>query len=82
MKDYTTFTVPYLPRDKYDAVEIAGCIETLEYIERVDDDREPQFWSVYLHLKEGGCECVADVNTQKQAQELAEVLEYALKGRA
>jgi len=78
-RDYTNFTTPYLPLDQYDAVEVAGCIEAYGCVERVEDDSEPHFWSVYLHLKEGGCECVADCNTRGQADEFAAVLEFVLR---
>jgi len=64
------FTIPSLPLSCYDNVEMAGCIEDKErgFTERVDDDREPHFWSVYLHLKEGGCECIADFAEMRDAE--------------
>ncbi|EKD97764.1 MAG: hypothetical protein ACD_23C00750G0005 [uncultured bacterium] len=59
--------------DHYDGIEIQGvrnlydegdpqgtCIEV--------DAENPQFYSVYLHLKSGGCECVGDMGTQVLAQ--------------
>lgn len=62
--------------DNYDGIEIQGvrnlfdegdprgtCIEV--------DAENPQFYSVYLHLKNGGCECVGDMGTQVLAQAYA-----------
>lgn len=67
--------------DRYDAIEIHGvrdhnspgdpngtCCEV--------DNENPQFFSVYVHLKEGGIECVGDFSTHDlavlYANELAE----------
>lgn len=43
----------------------------------VCNEGEEEFWSVYLHQREGGVQCVADVPTKKQAEDLAELIESA-----
>ena len=59
----------YLPDDLsiFDAIEIQGVREHTEhgedhsYIE--PDPENPQFYSVYLHCKEGGVDCIGDLGT-------------------
>lgn len=38
------------------------------------DDENPQFFSVYGHLKEGGCECFGDFSTRDLANQYAREL--------
>lgn len=65
--------------DSYDALEIHG---VREYTDPNDiearicevDDEEPQFFSVYVHLKSGGVECVGDFTWFGDALEYAEAL--------
>ena len=63
-----------LSMDQYDAVEIHGIKEiTLQdgnvYHEQSED--QPNFVSVFLHLKEGGLECVADLASYEEADQYA-----------
>jgi hypothetical protein len=43
------------------------------------DEKDPQlaYWSVFLHLKEGGLECIADCASKVDAYFIAEALERA-----
>jgi hypothetical protein len=58
----------------YDAVEVHG-VRDLQEPDRVEkhgticevDDDDPQFFSVYAHLREGGCECIGDFETAADA---------------
>jgi hypothetical protein len=34
------------------------------------DDSDLKFWSVYIHYKEGGLECIADCKKEKDAEAL------------
>lgn len=45
----------------------------------VCDEENAEFWSVYLHQIEGGVQCIADLHTKKQAEQLAELIENAAK---
>ncbi len=49
-----------------------------QYTEQCEDS-EAEFFGVYIHLVEGGIECVADLPTRAQAEELATLLEKAAK---
>jgi len=56
----------------YDSTEMAACIvDALSgCVERVDNlaaGQKPDMYSVYLHLKTGGCECVADFDNRDDA---------------
>lgn len=67
------------PLDFYDGVEVAGCVYTEDGdTERVDDAADAQFFSVYLHLRSGGVEAVADLRTFEQASRLADALRGCL----
>lgn len=56
----------------YDGIEINAVFESPEETVAVFDADEPwHFWSVYLHLVEGGVECIADFATQGEAVEYA-----------
>ncbi len=53
----------------YDAVEVHGVRDTGPLPDgstccEVDDD-QPQFFSVYGHLREGGVECIGDFDTKE-----------------
>jgi hypothetical protein len=69
------------PLDHYDATEVAGCSEDAEgNVDRLDDDEgvPPTFWCVYLHLKKGHVEAVADLPSKELADKLAAVLEECI----
>lgn len=55
-----------------DAIEIQGVREDDEVCEVSDSD--PHFFSVYVHLKEGGCQCVGDFGSYLKAHDYAETL--------
>lgn len=63
----------------YDAIEIHGARDVGDP-GRPDstscevDDEDPQFFSVYVHLKEGGVECVGDHETRELAKDYASEL--------
>lgn len=75
----------------YDGVEMAPCRivndpgpefnpnTSVERIENPCDYDKIAFWSVYLHMKTGGVECVADFKTETEANELYELLERQLE---
>jgi hypothetical protein len=67
------------PLDFYSDVEVAGCVYTEDGdTERVDDAADAQFWSVFLRLRSGGAEAVADLRTFEQASRLADALRACL----
>jgi hypothetical protein len=55
----------------YDAIEVQGVSKDEDEICEVDNDN-PQFFSTYAHLREGGVECIGDFATA------ADALEYGL----
>ena len=57
-----------------DAVEIAGCIDLGDAIERVDSGDGATLFSVYVHRTGQGAECVADRNTAEEARAYGERL--------
>jgi len=61
----------------FDAVEVEPVCEfpdgTVEVCDR--HSAEITFWSVYLHLKEGGVICIADAPTEDMANTIAHALQ-------
>ena len=67
----------------YDAAEINALTREVvngveEFNTTEDDDPEVYCWGVYLHLRAGGVECVADCMTRAHAELVAEALEKML----
>lgn len=70
---------------KYDAVEV----DPVEEIVGTDGRKTPEstdrdnpnitYWSVFLHLQEGGRECVADCESEQQARTVAVALRTAYR---
>jgi hypothetical protein len=67
--------------DPWDAIEIDAVFEDEDgNCEVVTDSGSPiSYYSVYLHQVKGGVQCVADLSTMRHAQDLAELLEEAVK---
>ena len=59
---------------RFDAVEIHGVDDLGEGIVEVTESEAPDFWSVYLHQKEGGLECVGDHSNLSDARQYAMAL--------
>lgn len=60
----------------YDGIEIHGVRDLAELNDQRNtcceiDDENPQYFSTYVHLKEGGVECVGDFATHDLAREYA-----------
>lgn len=74
------FNYPNGTRYEWDNIEIVGCKDDGGIAYRVDDgdDEVPDFYTVYLHLTEGGTMAVADLPTEKLAQDCAEMLHNAV----
>lgn len=66
--------------EQFDAVELHGVSRCGDDIEV--DDTNPDFFSVYLHLKSGGVDCVGDYGMQRfaelRAREIARILHLPL----
>lgn len=70
----------------FDGVEMAPCQiiksdygEDVERIEDLKDYDKIAFWSVYMHFKNGGVDCVADFKTEAEAEDLYLLLERQLE---
>ncbi|MGY3482242.1 hypothetical protein ACVW1C_000125 [Bradyrhizobium sp. USDA 4011] len=68
----------------FDWLEVGGCnTETdetgLTFTNGGIPDSEAEFWTVYAHLKAGGCEAITDCPTAEAAQSVAQALS-ALSG--
>jgi hypothetical protein len=63
----------------YDAIEVSPVTGADEIGYEVCGEDEPDIamWSVYLHLKEGGVECIADCATKHDAYFIAQALHTA-----
>lgn len=59
----------------FDNVEVHGCREFKEqgYTEQCDD-KDAQFWSVYVHIPDLGVMCIADCDTKELAEQLQTLL--------
>lgn len=54
-------------------VEEINIPDKLQCVEQCEP-AEAQFWSVYVHLVGAGLDCIADCETEKEANELVEFL--------
>lgn len=52
---------------RFDNIEIHG-VRYLDDVDVEQDDENPDFFSTYLHLKEGGVACVGDFPSLKEAE--------------
>lgn len=79
-----SIVTPTLPLEYYDAIEVYGCIQDpyTDLIERYEanehPEADPHFWSVALHLDEGGIETIADFTTEAQADAFGELMRVVL----
>jgi hypothetical protein len=69
--------------EEYDAVEVhpvaREVIDGVECFEQCDRDfPDIHYWSVYLHMKEGGISCIADCPTEEVANFIADAVEKVL----
>ena len=58
--------------ERGDGLEVAPCVIVGDTIERTTTAAGANFWSVYVHLPEGGVEWIADYDTQAGAVRFAE----------
>lgn len=70
---------PQLPLRDYDAIEVYGCVESENGIERFEANErhsctQPGFWSVALHLEAGHIETIADFPAQAQAEAFGTIM--------
>jgi len=64
----------YDPSGKYyDDIEIHPIIEENGVCDRCKEGEE-SYWSVYLHIRNEGIECIADLKTKRQANEFASLI--------
>ena len=76
MPNFSPASVPV----KWDNVEVDPVVMDEEgNCEVTDNPEEATMWSVYLHDVKGGVQCVADVATEKQANDLAALILKAAK---
>lgn len=79
---------PEAAKAPWDAIEIRGVNMSWYKVKgeikfdccAVDDDKKDvYFYSVYLHQVEGAVQCIADVHTEQQARDLANLLQHSVK---
>lgn len=63
----------------FDGFEVQPCKEIEPEIIEVCEPHEADFWSAYYHLTAGGVDCIADFETQEQANTFIEFLESVVK---
>ncbi len=66
----------------YDAIEVAACIDHGDDIQRIEDiktNETPSFFTVYGHLKTGGCEAIVDLDDAKSCRSIAEAAKHRFK---
>ncbi len=74
---------PFTVCPQWNGIEVHPCKEYPDgkgasFVEQCEPE-EADFWSVYLHLKAGGLECVADLPTEALANSLADLLTLTQK---
>jgi len=78
MKNNLNF-IPNAAVDRWNNIEIEGIkCDGQGNCEPVYNE-PPDFYSVYLHQVEGGVQCIADVPTEQQAYDLANLIQNAVK---
>lgn len=77
-KQILSFDYPNGTKYTWDNVEVDGVKEENGNIS-VTHDNDADFWSVYLRAVDGGVMCVADLPTEKHAQDLATLLRNATR---
>lgn len=67
---------------RFDAIEVAPVIDTGNgSMERVTADHAYiDSWSVYLHNKDGGVQCLADCANEEDAMTVATALSHFMRG--
>lgn len=75
-----SFEYPQRLVEPWDNLEIAGCKQDNDgNVYRLDDaTEEPDFWTIYVHQVDGGVMAIADVPTEKHADDLAELINNAV----
>lgn len=74
MNNIITTSFP-LVRQSFNAIEIHPCrLIDQNSIEQCED-HQADFWSVYIHLSEGGLECIADFSTEELAIQFNDFLD-------
>lgn len=77
------FNYPEAFNSQWDDIEIERCrteFDGTTYPIHDDNDVLPgDFWSVYVHMVEGGVMCIADVPTEEMAIQLHDMLSRAVK---
>lgn len=82
LKSKLILNYPHAFDKPWDNIEIERCREDKDstYPIHDDNDIEPNdFYSVYAHMVEGGCMCIADVPNEKAAIELRDTIAQAVK---
>ena len=73
----TDLLINFYPQEAaivWDAVEVHPVYEDGEGTAEVCEEGEQTFYSVYLHLPEGGINCIADLATKELAMQFAELI--------
>lgn len=72
--------------DKYDTLEVQpvrfcwfGEGATAWDVEVADNDKEADFWSLYIHIEGEGVECIADFPTRKSAEDCMALCRQLMK---
>lgn len=54
----------------FDDYEIHPCKDYGDFVERVKDESEAEFWSLYGHIPNQGVLCIGDFKTRQHAEEV------------
>ena len=82
LKKKLSLTYPHAFDQPWDSLEVERCREDKDSTFPIhdEDDEEPNdFWSVYVHMEEGGAMCMADVPTEKDALDLMTTINRAVR---
>lgn len=79
-----TFETEFFPTNltqPFDCLEVHPCMyidDTKVEVEQCEPS-EAHFWSVYVHLVEGGLYCIADCPTEDATNSLKDLIETGIK---
>ncbi len=74
--------IPDAAKSKWDDIEVMPVFEDSNGNCEPCEPEQANLYSVYLHQVTGGVQCIADLPTEKEANELAELLKTAIGSHA
>lgn len=82
LKNKLDLNYPHSFNEQWDNIEIERCRDDGTNTYQVHDEHDKEsgdFYSVYVHMVKGGAMCIADVPTEKDADDLKKIIQQAVR---